>query len=144
MLSSFQFHLSIIITQLCCYMPISKLFYAPVKMNIMNHPHVSDRGPSDHTEDPYRQFFPTSLWHYSDTTNGRNIHLLGGVSDNQSRWQEGILNNKPFLHQNPWVSVSLGGGRIHFERCIRNVTQYLPSRSALSHRRSNSTIISTQ
>ncbi len=34
-----------------------------------------------------QQFFPISLWHHSDITNGRNIDLLGGDSETNSSWQ---------------------------------------------------------
>ncbi len=59
-------------------------------------------GLSDHSEDS-----DNSAFQYSDITNGRNVHLLGGDSDSESSWQGGNSERNIFCVRIPWVSLGV-------------------------------------
>ncbi len=50
-------------------------------------------GPSDHIGDSNNS---KSFQHHSDIINGRNIDLLRGDSDSESKWQEGDSDRQTF------------------------------------------------
>ncbi len=50
-------------------------------------------GPSDHIGDSNNG---KSFQHHSDIINGRNIDLLRGDSDSESKWQEGDSDRQTF------------------------------------------------
>ncbi len=59
------------------------ILYVPIKVNNLHPPPCPQHmtwGLSDHTGDSTNNSFR----HHSDFTNGKNIYLLGGNSDNES------------------------------------------------------------
>ncbi len=77
-----------------------------------------DKGPSDHTGESDNSY---SFQHHSDITNDRHIDLYGRETDSESKWQGGVLTDKRFLHQIPWVSP--GAHRIHIDTCINDLPE---------------------